>query len=184
MGVSEGETSPSGSSVTIQGRGYTVVGRERLRASSTSGVAEGDYLVVYELVGERRAYRAVVDGTPYPIRQYGTPDAVIAKQRESRGEPGGARATASVTPSDPRSDIENIELSHEAVEILEQYVKLKRGGDQGTILSDLVVQHLGPEVERLKKAQEAIQQLPVDLLTRLASASSEQREQILAMLAK
>lgn len=184
MGVSEEEANPPGSSVTIDGRRFTVVGRERLRASPTSGVAEGDYLVVYELVGERKAYRAVVDGTPYPIRQYGTPDAVIAKQRESRGEPRAARATTSAPPSEPHADSENIELSHEAVEILEQYVKLKRGGDQGTILSDLVVQHLGPEVERLKRAQQAIQQLPVDLLTRLADASAEQREQILAMLVK
>ncbi len=177
----DGSSYAPGATASIGGKDYTVVGTALLRASPTSGVSDGDYAVVYELIGDRKAYRAVVNGDLYPIRQYGTPDAVVSKQRESKGE--GSRTKRS-TPAraETAHASDHLDLTRQASDLLDDYVSLKRGGDQGEIISELIVRHLGPEVERLRKAQEAIQKLPADLLALLAGASDEKRAQILDLL--
>ena len=44
------------------------------------------------------------------------------------------------------------------------------------------MKHLGPEVERLRRTQDAIKKLPMALLARLAESSDEKRAEILALL--
>jgi hypothetical protein len=175
-----GQTYAPGDTFTLGGTHYVAVGVERLSGSASSGVAAGVYPVVYETIAGRKAYRVYVDGEFYPVRQYGTPDAIIAKQRESREKSPGARAASARASA--HDDGDDLALSSEAVRVLEAYVSLVHGAEQSRVLSELVVTHLGPEIERIRKAQEAIQKLPVDLLTRLAGASDEQRAQILSML--
>lgn len=174
-----GTSYESGDTVTFDGTEYTVVGVELLRASPTSGLSEGHFPVVYEMIGERKAYRAFASGAFYPIRQYGTPDAVVSKQRESRAE---SRSATKAPPHAAAREDEGLELSVEAVGLLETYVALKRDVSESQVLSELVIQHIAPEIERLRKAQEAIQRLPSEFLSKLASATPEQREKILAML--
>lgn len=178
-----GEGYAPGDAVTIDGGEFTAEGVVHLPASGTSGVAEGTYPVVYEMQGKRKAYRAVVDGRLYPIRQYGTEHQVIAKQRES----GKAGDKAARTPpaQRARSAEEGLSLSVAAAAVLAEYLTLEPGArDQGDVVSSLVVTHLGPEVERLKAAQAAIAKLPRDLLIALANATEEKRLELMAALLK
>ena len=169
-----GATYAPGAELTFEGGRYTVVGVGAFEASKASGLSAGRYPVVFETVAGRRAYRAYVDGALYPIRQYGSADAVIAKQRASK--------TRRAAPEVSDVDADDLDLSAEASRLLSEYAALNPGPSQSETLSQLVVKHLGPEVERLKRARQAIQQLPLDLLARLADATAEKRAEVLELL--
>lgn len=157
-----------------------VVEERQLPASPNSGVPAGVYPVVSMLLkpGNRTAYRAVVAGTLYPIREYGTVNAVISKIRgESKPRVKKNKVAASVL-----EDTAAFSLTGQATKILDAYLDLKTDGDRGSVLSELVTRHLGPEVERMQATREAIQKLPHDLLAALAGATEEKRQQVFAML--
>lgn len=176
-----GKTYAPGDAVTIDGNEFVAEAVVHLPASSTSGVSAGTYSVVSEMQGNRKAYRALVDGRLFPIRQYGSENQVIAKQREStKGTAKAARATRSTTF--PNSTDE-ISLSSAAAGILTDYLALEPSGPgRDLLVSELVVKHLGPEVERLKTSQAAIAKIPRDFLVLLANASEEKRNEIMAIL--
>ena len=175
----DGKVHEPGDTLIIAGTQATVIGFKFLPTSSTSGVADGEYPVVSVKQGQGRAFRAVVDGALYPIRNHGKPGEVIAKQRES-GKPRKSRKH--FTPVEHAVDEEAAELSDEAHDVLDSYLALKRDHDRGEVLSDLVMKHLKSEVQKLKATQEAISKLPMDLLALLAGSSEEKRQQVLAML--
>jgi hypothetical protein len=81
-----------------------------------------------------------------------------------------------------RAESDGIELSAQAQRTLDQYLALARQNNADDVVSRLVVEHLGPEVERLRKADQAIKQLPVDFLTTMAALTEEQRAQLIASL--
>lgn len=170
-----GVTYTVGAQLSFGRRTVTVVGKAELEGSVKAGIARGEYLVVSEEVsnGQTR-YRALVGNELYSIRKYNTPDAVIAKHRES----SGARRGGGGGDSEP----EGIELSAQAQRTLDQYLQLARQNNADDVVSRLVVEHLGPEVERLRKADQAIKQLPVDFLTTMAALTEEQRAQLIASL--
>jgi hypothetical protein len=172
-----------GDAVTIDGSEFVAEAILQLPASSTSGVSAGTYAVVSEMQGNRKAYRAVVDGRLYPVRQYGTPNQVIAKQRESHK--GATKAARAPRGQAARTSDDGISLGSIAADILSDYLALAPpGADRGDIMSELVVKHLGPEVERLRSAQAAIAKLPRDLLIALANATEEKRLELMAALLK
>lgn len=174
-----------GTTYTVSGTEVTFEGERHLKASPTSGVQAGVYTIVSTILkpGNRKVYRAVVGEQLYPIREYDTADEIISKIRSESKEPRkprkGSVPKAALRDSD---DGDSIQLSDAAVEILRDYLTLRHEEDREGLVSELIVKHLGPEVERLKAAQEAISKLPVDLLTALANASDETRQKILASL--
>lgn len=167
-----GVTYTVGAKLGFGRRSVTVVGVSALEGSVKAGIPHGEYLVVSEEVsnGQTR-YRALVGNELYSIRKYNTPDAVIAKHRESGGPRRGGEAES-----------DGIELSAQAQRTLDQYLALARQNNADDVVSRLVVEHLGPEVERLRKADQAIKQLPVDFLTTMAALTEEQRAQLIASL--
>ncbi len=175
--VIAGQSYAPDAAVTVMGKTFTVVGSGRFAASRNSGLSAGDYPVVFEMIGDRKAYRVYANGEFYPIREFGTPNAIISKQRETRATRSAPKSAA---PAEDEG--EDLELSVEAGRLLTEYVSLNRGVSQSKVLSELVVKHLGPEVERLRRTQEAIKKLPMDLLARLAESSDEKRAEILALL--
>jgi len=191
MGTSDAtpnSSSPAaGTTITVDGLSYTVgatisfgrrsvvvVGVANLEGSLKAGVAKGDYLVVSEQVGDLVRYRALVGTELYSIRQYGTPNAVIAKHRES----GAPRRSGRGDGDGPQG----ITLGAQAQRTLDAYLQLSRTNNGDDLVSRLVVEHLGPEVDRLRKTQAAIQQLPMDLLTLLSGLSDDQRAKLMADL--
>jgi len=171
----------SGDMVTIGGNKFTVETKKTFKASPKSGLLGGEYPVVSETLRNRKAYRAVVQGVTYPIRQYGTPNEVISKHRERRQ--AGTQARASRASDEAKGDENVIRLNRAATRVLEDYVALNRGEvDREGLLSELVTNHIGPEVERLKATQAAIARLPAERLELLANASEEKWQQILEML--
>ncbi len=185
--ISDSSSTPAaGTSVTVDGLSYTVgatlpfgrrnvvvVGVANLEGSAKAGVTRGDYLVVSEQVGEQTRYRALVGNELYSIRQYGTPNAVIAKHRESAGPRRGKGDS---------DGPQGVTLGAQAQRTLDNYLSLSRNTNGDDIVSRLVVEHLGPEVDRLRKAQAAIQQLPIDLLTLLSGLTDDQRAKLMADL--
>jgi len=179
----DGKHYAPGDAVTIDGSEYGVESFLQLPASSTSGVSPGTYAVVSEMQGNRKAYRAIVDGRLYPVRQYGTPNQVIAKQRESHK--GATKAVRAPRGQAARTSDDGIALNAAAADILTDYLSLAMSGaDRDDVVSELVVKHLGPEVERLRSAQAAIAKLPRDLLIALANATEEKRLELMATLLK
>ena len=178
-----GKTYVSGEAVTIEGNEFVAEAFLHLPASSTSGVSAGTYAVVSEMQGNRKAYRAIVDGHLYPVRQYGTEHQVIAKQRESHK--GATKVARAPRGQAARSSDDGIFLGSVAANILSEYLALAPPGvDRDDVVSELVVKHLGPEVERLRSTQAAIAKLPRDLLVALANASEEKRLELMATLLK
>lgn len=176
-------TYASGEAVTIEGNEFVAEAFLHLPASSTSGVAAGTYAVVSEMQGNRKAYRAIVDGHLFPVRQYGTEHQVIAKQRESHK--GATRVARAPRGQAARTSDDGIFLGSVAASILSDYLALAPpGADRNDVVSELVVKHLGPEVERLRSTQAAIAKLPRDLLVALANASEEKRLELMATLLK
>lgn len=171
-----------GTTLTIDGQEVTFEAERQLGASPNSGVASGVYRIVSMILkpGNRKVYRAIVGDTLYPIRGYDTPNEVIAKIRGESKEPRKPRKAAA-RPT-PHTTGEGFSLSDVADNILRDYLVLRKQDDADAVLSQLVETHLGPEVAKLKAAQEAIRTLPVDLLTALANASDEKRRQILEAL--
>lgn len=172
----------AGTTITVAGEEVTFEGERQLAASPNSGVQAGVYRIVSVILkpGNRKAYRAIVNETLYPIREYGGENEVISKIRE-KGKERKPRKPAA-RESSPNFDETSILLSDSAAEILREYLTLRQEDDQETVLSELVETHLGPEVEKLKAAQAAIRKLPVDLLTALANATDEQRQKIFESL--
>jgi len=175
-----GKTYAHGDAVAIDGSEFVAEAFLELPASSTSGVSPGTYAVVSEMQGTRKAYRAIVDGRLYPVRQYGTENQVIAKQRES--SKGTAKAARAPRGQAARTSESGISLDAAAADIVSDYLTLAPGADRDVVVSELVVKHLGPEVERLKATQAAIAKLPRDLLVALANATEEKRLELMAAL--
>jgi hypothetical protein len=176
-----GATYSHGDAVQINGSEFVVESVEHLLASSTSGVSEGTYSVVSEMLGNRKAYRAVVGDRLYPIRQYGKEGQVIAKQRET--SKGIAKTARAARPTTFPNSADEISLSSAAASILTDYLALEPSGPgRDLLVSELVFTHLGPEVERLRIAQAAIAKIPRDFLVLFASASEEKRNEIMALL--
>lgn len=176
-----GTTYSAGNTFTFESQEVTVVGEESLAASSSSGVAAGTYPVVSMIIkpGNRTAYRAVVDGTLYPIREYGSPKAVISKIRgESKPRVKKSRAAA------PTGDGEGLTLTVGAMRILGDYLEMKPGESGSLVVSGLITAHLGPEVEQMRSAREAIHKLPPDFLAAMAGTSEEERRKMLEVLKK
>lgn len=158
----------AGTTFTIDGQEVTFEAERQLATSASSGISPGVYQIVSMILkpGNRKVFRAIVGGTLYPIREYGTPGEVISKIRSESKEPRKSRKAPVARPLSPTSgDDAPITLTESAAEILADYLSLRQEYDQDTVLSDLVDVHLGPEVRKLKAAREAISRLPVDLLT-------------------
>lgn len=176
-----GKTYAPGDAVSIEGDEFVAEAVVYLSASSTSGVSPGTYAVVSEMQGNRKAYRAIVDGHLYPVRQYGTEHQVIAKQRESHK--GATKVARAPRGQAARTSDDGIFLGSVAASILSDYLALAPpGADRDDVVSELVVKHLGPEVERLRTTQAAIAKLPRDLLVALANTSEEKRLELMAAL--
>jgi hypothetical protein len=176
-----GKTYAPGDTVKIDGGEFVAEAVVQLPSSATSGVTAGTYSVVSEMQGNRKAYRAVVDGRLYPIRQYGTENQVIAKQRET--SKGTAKTARAARPTTFPNSADEISLGSAAASILTDYLALEPSGPgRDLLVSELVVKHLGPEVERLRIAQAAIAKIPRDFLVLFASASEEKRNEIMALL--
>ncbi len=165
----------AGDTATIDRVKVIVEGKKPLKASAKSGLTSGAYPVVSTMLGDRKAYRAVVDGTLYPIRSYGTAKEAIAKNRE-----GHKRVTTDALPSVEGRRQGN--LSAAAENLLARYFALEPSVDRSAYLSDLVVTHITPEIKRLEATQEAIHALPHDLLAKLAAVDETTRAKVLAML--
>lgn len=172
-----------GTTFTVDGQEVTFEAERQLAASPNSGVAAGVYQIVSTLLkpGNRKVYRAVVGDTLYPIRGYDTANEVISKVRESSKEPRKSRKASAAKPVS-HAPSEGFSLTDAADDILRDYLALKKEDDADAVLSHLVETHLGPEVAKLKAAQDAISKLPIDLLTALANASDEKRRKILEAL--
>lgn len=172
-----------GTTFTVDGQEVTFEAERQLAASPNSGVTPGVYQIVSTLLkpGNRKVYRAVVGDTLYPIRGYDTANEVISKIRGESKEPRKSRKASAAKPISHAVG-EGFSLTDAADDILRDYLTLRNEDDADAVLSHLVETHLGPEVAKLKAAQEAIRTLPVDLLTALANASDEKRRKILEAL--
>lgn len=173
----DGRTFTIGETMTIAGREVVVETVKSLKSSSASGVAAGTYLVVSEIVLGRKAYRAVVEGNLFPIRQYGTAAEVISKVREPH-----TPAVPSDAGTAQKSNGKQITLSDAARNVVELVLRYRPDADAADMVSRAVVEVLGPEGERLRKAHEALVKLPPDILDLLAVANDEKRAELTAVL--